>query len=319
MEAPEHIDLEDFLFERVDPAQMELPHLSLLQEGSRYRLELPAETWAGWAFDVVVSVCPDPLCSCGELTFDCTPVTRPDGSSTGSTPWQFVLDTASRALVVKPGGGRSRHERSLGRAFVDALDGTGWARLRSYFMEVRRCQTEAADVMELDAFFPDEVLGNAYSPVGYTEILPHGILASFRIGSDVWQVDDAYCVAPKTDCITADLAFLRIAQGGRFEGGLDHDKVPCIRYSYRTGAIENILVAPTDGMPSLDDLMEMTQALVPTLGLTLEVRHNRLRILYLQELLRRTEEERASLSPKVGRNDPCPCGSGKKYKRCCGA
>ncbi|HHY30694.1 MAG TPA: preprotein translocase subunit SecA [Syntrophaceticus sp.] len=24
------------------------------------------------------------------------------------------------------------------------------------------------------------------------------------------------------------------------------------------------------------------------------------------------------VGPKVGRNDPCPCGSGKKYKRCCG-
>jgi uncharacterized protein len=32
----------------------------------------------------------------------------------------------------------------------------------------------------------------------------------------------------------------------------------------------------------------------------------------LQEPYRRT-------APKVGRNDPCPCGSGKKYKRCCGA
>ncbi len=26
-----------------------------------------------------------------------------------------------------------------------------------------------------------------------------------------------------------------------------------------------------------------------------------------------------SASEKVGRNDPCPCGSGKKYKKCCGA
>ncbi len=23
-------------------------------------------------------------------------------------------------------------------------------------------------------------------------------------------------------------------------------------------------------------------------------------------------------NPKVGRNDPCPCGSGKKFKKCCG-
>jgi len=24
------------------------------------------------------------------------------------------------------------------------------------------------------------------------------------------------------------------------------------------------------------------------------------------------------VGPKTGRNDPCPCGSGKKYKKCCG-
>lgn len=24
-------------------------------------------------------------------------------------------------------------------------------------------------------------------------------------------------------------------------------------------------------------------------------------------------------TPRVGRNEPCPCGSGKKYKKCCGA
>jgi SWIM/SEC-C metal-binding protein len=23
-------------------------------------------------------------------------------------------------------------------------------------------------------------------------------------------------------------------------------------------------------------------------------------------------------APKIGRNDPCPCGSGKKFKKCCG-
>ncbi|WP_256204377.1 SEC-C metal-binding domain-containing protein [Planococcus faecalis] len=24
------------------------------------------------------------------------------------------------------------------------------------------------------------------------------------------------------------------------------------------------------------------------------------------------------MSEKIGRNDPCLCGSGKKYKKCCG-
>jgi hypothetical protein len=30
-------------------------------------------------------------------------------------------------------------------------------------------------------------------------------------------------------------------------------------------------------------------------------------------------ELQPAVSDKVGRNDPCPCGSGKKYKKCCGA
>jgi tetratricopeptide (TPR) repeat protein len=31
------------------------------------------------------------------------------------------------------------------------------------------------------------------------------------------------------------------------------------------------------------------------------------------------ELESVRTGPKIGRNDPCPCGSGKKYKKCCGA
>ena len=30
-------------------------------------------------------------------------------------------------------------------------------------------------------------------------------------------------------------------------------------------------------------------------------------------------EQRPTEIAKPGRNDPCPCGSGKKYKKCCGA
>jgi preprotein translocase subunit SecA len=42
------------------------------------------------------------------------------------------------------------------------------------------------------------------------------------------------------------------------------------------------------------------------------------------ELITNTSESAAEApktvirGPKVGRNDPCPCGSGKKFKKCCG-
>jgi len=31
-----------------------------------------------------------------------------------------------------------------------------------------------------------------------------------------------------------------------------------------------------------------------------------------------SEPAPVGLPPKLGRNDPCPCGSGKKYKKCHG-
>ena len=38
----------------------------------------------------------------------------------------------------------------------------------------------------------------------------------------------------------------------------------------------------------------------------------------MKEITREYREANIAHSNKIGRNDPCPCGSGKKYKNCCG-
>ena len=39
-----------------------------------------------------------------------------------------------------------------------------------------------------------------------------------------------------------------------------------------------------------------------------------------EELIKKTEKvEPLKIQAEPGRNDPCPCGSGRKYKKCCGA
>lgn len=37
----------------------------------------------------------------------------------------------------------------------------------------------------------------------------------------------------------------------------------------------------------------------------------------LDNLESNRETQKEAQKPKIGRNDPCPCGSGKKYKKCC--
>ena len=38
-----------------------------------------------------------------------------------------------------------------------------------------------------------------------------------------------------------------------------------------------------------------------------------------REITNQWRQDKQAVSSKVGRNEPCPCGSGKKYKKCCGA
>ncbi|NLW03195.1 MAG: SEC-C domain-containing protein [Clostridiaceae bacterium] len=38
-----------------------------------------------------------------------------------------------------------------------------------------------------------------------------------------------------------------------------------------------------------------------------------------KEIRKKFHEDHRAVRTKVGRNDPCPCGSGKKYKKCCGS
>jgi len=39
----------------------------------------------------------------------------------------------------------------------------------------------------------------------------------------------------------------------------------------------------------------------------------------IHQVVRQSETEAPLRDAKIGRNEPCPCGSGRKYKRCCGA
>ncbi|WP_419658684.1 SEC-C metal-binding domain-containing protein [Desulfosarcina variabilis] len=62
------------------------------------------------------------------------------------------------------------------------------------------------------------------------------------------------------------------------------------------------------------------EAAFPDLYRRLRSRHTRLRKIYANCKKKNFKPEpikQESILQKVGRNDPCPCGSGKKYKKCC--
>lgn len=79
------------------------------------------------------------------------------------------------------------------------------------------------------------------------------------------------------------------------------------RYT-RLGALERLL-------PLLDELGRSPEA--DALGAAEDQREKAARITAQAEAAGAEEVPFVHTTPKIGRNDPCPCGSGKKHKKCC--
>jgi len=94
-----------------------------------------------------------------------------------------------------------------------------------------------------------------------------------------------------------------------YEGCLSFPKKGCHTKRYKTieVKVDNIESNMTFGVGDTEaDLLE-------SVCVQHEIDHlNGMRILdRAQELTIKRDK------PKIGRNEPCPCGSGKKYKKCC--
>ena len=76
-----------------------------------------------------------------------------------------------------------------------------------------------------------------------------------------------------------------------------------------------------EGFEMFDDLLVKIEDLTAQFLLKAEVRQNTERTQTLKGTAndgKETVKSTPKRVSKIGRNDPCPCGSGKKYKNCCG-
>ena len=77
-----------------------------------------------------------------------------------------------------------------------------------------------------------------------------------------------------------------------------------------------------EGFDLFDSMMQKIDKDVSIFLLKAEIRHNVERKPAAKKMMTNDGKEEAKKAPKrvnkIGRNDPCPCGSGRKYKVCCG-
>lgn len=144
--------------------------------------------------------------------------------------------------------------------------------------------------------------------VGYSELFEVKKPLRFNIDGKQYLMEDHYCIDPKCECHQVIVHFI-----------LDHPKendyqhLFSIHYSLRDNKYsfsndeqcseeyENLVNYVFNKRSDLDDLFKSRYKAVKEQGKR-----------YIKE------RNQPVKSNKVGRNEPCPCGSSKKYKNCCG-
>jgi len=128
---------------------------------------------------------------------------------------------------------------------------------------------------------------------------------------------DYYCPNPKCDCRDVTLAFDRV----------EKSKVvgpPALKCKINFDTEKRVIEEKGAGISTqfAEKMMAELMTLFAGAGIELfKERYDRIKKWgqdCLQPELHRKNAAPAATVPKVGRNSPCPCGSGQKYKRCCG-
>lgn len=130
-------------------------------------------------------------------------------------------------------------------------------------------------------------------------------------------VNDLYCPNPECNCNEAHLVFMeadetqsdRMVLKDALEAKISFEGKPEIK--------------ATSGLSREEagEIIEEWQRRFPDASEELEERYATVKLMGMRTLARMAETASPTRDPKIpktSRNDPCPCGSGKKYKKCCG-
>jgi len=145
--------------------------------------------------------------------------------------------------------------------------------------------------------------------VSWREVFPNSFDLLIEKDEKVIFFDDQYCVTPGCNCQEASLIFLEAEDSAvNILGMLSVD---IGKWKIENSEPENLTAG------ELKALLKEFKKQYPFIKNELFDRRQRIRKAMAEVLMYEPPPQSPFKQKKIGRNDPCPCGSGKKYKKCC--
>jgi SEC-C motif len=287
----------------------------------RWVLEMESSPGQPEAYWVSFGGCDNPACDCRALEAWIEPVKR-SGAAGGASHVQLRFDT-HQAICVDPADPRGR---ALAQELAKRFTAEDWFISERIYKAEKTDVSEPADASNLGVSLPERVLADSTLLMEYQEVFPYARRDHFKLAGKYFVVFEHYCSNPACPCTEVNLDIAACPPPVR---GLNRPSPPhevssedatSIMFDYRTAQMKIAREGPPDS-PSAHELLQALRTANPELNEQLQRRNQLLRQLHRQA---RPNRPAASLAQpirtqeKVGRNEPCPCGSGRKFKQCCG-
>ncbi len=223
--------------------------------------------------------------------------------------YEISLDVESKSIAPD---NLDKIDENFAHALVNDLCEEDWGKLNEHYFLRKVLASEAADLTSVEAVFPVEDIENKSLLIFYKDIIPYSRPVIITVEEKSYFVDDIYCVKPDCHCNEAHLLFIPSDSSGKLDTSRKEEIYSVLDLKLHRWGVKEHEQATISGKAIMDTFLE-EKGIVDLY----KTRYETMRLLYIKYRNMNYLQSPVKALDKVGRNAPCPCGSGKKYKKCC--
>ncbi|MDP1826425.1 MAG: SEC-C metal-binding domain-containing protein [Archangium sp.] len=261
-------------------------------------------------YECIISACQNPVCTCGSVHLELIPRLDKNEDDRSMHPHRVGIDITEKILIHQGKFRTPIEYLDFAKSFLSTLDENDYGFLHRMHFDFKNIITESTGVDSIDAYFDYGQVERDGLMSAYNDVLPYGDQILVTIDDKQCIVMDQFCLLPKCSCTDTTLSIMPIDGVGKIGAELCSFSL-----NYRKKQWKEL--EKYSSSLSAKTLRSAIEAQIPDIYERLLARHVRLKGIYAHCKKVHFESKQPSGIPRVGRNDPCPCGSGKKYKKCC--
>lgn len=257
-----------------------------------------------------MTVCTDPKCDCGGASIQ---IVREENLGTPDIEYILPIDVHEeeihspdhKSFYIKEG-----NPHHIPELLADGLTWKDWRSLQDAYQSRKFKAIERVNPDDIHFEFSEEQHEDIRLMFPYYEVFPCSTF-SVELDGKEYGVADCYCKNP--GCTCNNLLLNVIVWTFNEDGDYSSKPLGSYRYDYKVKAGKVSKGNRTTVLSVVEQLLNQHDGIHELFAR----RHQISKKLYTKDRHIRDEARNLKQNKRISRNQLCPCGSGKKYKRCC--